>query len=296
MVKPTKKHINDALDYEIELWREAQRAALAKVVWPSISGDADAFKAAAMFNFGVDAAKTIYPTAAALISKATVPLWILGQAQAAFKAMYQSSINHANKKLSNNFTTLSDNFIRKIQDIARTFINSNSGRKMCNDIYQKVKDIEFKDDAQRRALLRVLIKDANLIDTDPTSIRNKTNAGFVKICKKIRDIWKATYHDPWVPDAVLWFSPSFQKYWYRDGSVDQKWQHIRNKDDQDWIIRNAYRMDVKYIKRLGNQRDDCYVTLTKASNITNTFMTPNINPQRLNQAVSKLKQTIAKQK
>lgn len=296
MTKATKKHINDALDYEITTWRELQRSAINNVNWPSISGDSEPFKAATMFNFGVSAASTIYPAAQAIASKVAVPLWILGQAQTAFQSMYQASVDDANKKLSNNYTSLADAFTNKIQNTARNFINSKHCRNMSSEIYQKVKDIEFKDDAQCKTLLRTLIYNANLIDTDASSIRSKTNEGFGRLCTKIRDIWKGTYRDPWAPDALLYFSPSYQTNLYRGGHVGQSFKRVRSKENQDWLIRNAHKVDVRYVKRSGNRQDNCYITLSKLKDVSHTFKTPNIHKGSLNQAINKLKHAIVQQR
>ncbi len=118
---------------------------------------------------------------------------------------------------------------------------------MADTIFQATRGINFIDDRQRDALLRQLIHDANLVETDPAVIRRKTNKGFRRLAEKIRDLWCASYHDAYAPDANMWYSGSHQTYWFGSGAVGQQWTHIRNHADQDWIIRNAWRMDVRYI-------------------------------------------------
>ena len=300
MVRATKDQIGDALDYEITDWRETQRSAIHNISWPALPNQPALFKTAAMFNFGVDATKAVYPASivGGIISCASVHLFILKKAEAAFRTQYQAAVNRANKELQDQFTMLSDSFISEIQDICRNFKNSLQGREMTDSIYRAVEDIEFRDDRQRDALLRQLIRDAKLIETDPAVIRAETSAGFTRLCVKIRDLWRASYHDAWTPDAVLWYSGSTELFWFASGKTGQKWAHARSKADQDWIIRNAWRMKVRYIKNpspiLENgKRDNCYATLVGGREITQTYTGGVvISPDALSVAAKKLRQSI----
>lgn len=305
MVAATKTEIGNALDWEITDWRETQRAALGKIAWPTLSGDADLFKTAAMCNFGVDATQSLFPSSAAATiitsaaKKFAVPLWILGQAQTAFQTLHQSVINRANKKLTNEFSNLRDDFIRQIQKLARNFKNEPYAREVTDTLFAAVSDVQFKDGAQRDVLLRQLIRDANLIETDPGVIRKRTNDGFGRLCTKIRDLWRASYHDPWFKDARMWFASSDALHMWKSGMVGQEWSLVRTKEDEDYVIRNAWRMRVQYINRPFSTRDsmdDCYVTLQnktgKPVKLARTFKGAKVDPAALKTAVAKLKTAI----
>lgn len=296
MVTATRDEIGDALDYEITDWRETQRDAIRNINWPNLPSEPNIFKTAAMFNFGIDATKNMFPNSivTGIIKASSVHLYVLSQAQNAFKTEYQAAVARANTQLSNQFQTLSDSFIRQMQDICRNFKNSPQGRELTDAIYNATTGIQFIDDPQRDALLRQLIRDANLIETDPAVIRNRTNEGLTRLCVKIRDLWRASYHDAWSPDANLWYSGSTQVFLSRYG-ISQRWHHVRNRADQDWIIRNAWRMDVSYIENrnpFNHQRDQCYATLIGARNITQTFTGVTINPGSLSTAIRNLNRSI----
>jgi len=295
----TKDQIGDALDYEIGDWRETQRAALQNIKWPKINSDSNLFKTAAMFNFGFDASNTLFPTLIA--ANIAGPILVIGKVQAEFQKMYQNAISQANVKLSNRFTVLRDSFIRQIQNNCRNFKDSPYARNVANIIHDATKDIQFKDDRQRDTRLRQLIRDANLIETDPQRIRKRTNDGFQQLCVAIRDLWKASYHDPWFKDAQMWFSSSTQLGLYPGpsggGRVSQQWKPVHLKKDQDWIICNAWRMKVVYKKTPGlNDKDNCWVTLINKNGtptkLAKTFTGTQINSASLTKAITKLKQSL----
>ena len=308
MATATAADIGDALDFEITDWRETQRTALDKIVWPTIPSEPDIFKTAAMFNYGVDATKSLFPTstAATLIEDASkklaVPIWILGQAQTAFMTLHKNAVDSSNTKLTARFSELRDGFIRSIQTVARNFKNETYGRDLTKTIQTAVNGVEFKDDAQKDVLLRQFIRDANLIETDPAVLRQRTNDGFGRLCTKIRDLWRSSYHDAWAPDARMWYSKSRQTYIGRDGVERQDRNIVRRKEDQDWIIRNSWRMDVRYVTQPFNTRDsmdDCLVTLEnktgKPVKLERTYQGSKIDPAKLREAVTKLKQSVARQ-
>jgi len=274
MAKATKDDIGNAIDWLINDWRETYRSALDNFKWPSIpGGDEELFKGAAMLNFGIDATKTLFPksTAGSLITVVqdvatkhyAVPLWILGQAQDGFKKIHAAAVNASNKELHERFGNLRDQFVREIQKIARTYKNNPAGRAIADQVFPYVKDREFRDKTELDVFLRQVIHHARLIVTDPKDITKRVNEGFGGLCNKICYIWRASYHGPWTSTPRLDYADSAAKNMYASGYVSRNYKSNWDKKSQDWMIRNAWRMEVNFIDRAWYEKrqDVCQVTL-----------------------------------
>jgi hypothetical protein len=263
MARATKDDIGDAIDHEIGVWYVEQKGALANVKWPAIpGGDPELFKGAAMINFGVDATKQMFPKSSstqlleemgtAAKNSFAIPLFLVGQAQEQFKKMHQAAIDKANKELSEKFLTLSQDFTRELQRVNRTFLNTKQGRAIADAVYPYVKDIDYKDGRQMAAHLREFIHHGNLVVTDPAVIRDRTTKGLERVSKKLRDAWRGSYHMPWYDNSLMYFSFSKQQYLRANpftggGYTTQQWHRLRSKKDQDWVLKNIWRMEVRFI-------------------------------------------------
>jgi hypothetical protein len=292
MITATKDDIGNAIDWEITDWRETQRQAVYNVKFPTIGKNpaSDLFKTFSWLNFGVDTTKTLFPDSpvTTLISAASkaassyvVPLWILGRVQEKFRSRYDEAIANQDVLLGTKFESLRDDFVRHTQDVARNFKNSPFGRAITDKVYNFVTPFkggwyglygavgyipanpgrEFRDAAERDTYLRGLIHNAGLIVTDPAVIRERTENGFAKLCEKIKNIWLGTRHGPGIKNYLL---VSTGARVYRNGSDEYDYKRIRNDEDEDYILANAWRMkDVYHIDEptYSSGKDRTYATI-----------------------------------
>ena len=269
MVQANNAVIGAALDWEINDWRERQIDALNQAQFPQIGTD-PFLKANAWLNFGVDATKTLFPSssAAAIINQASarfaVPLWILGQAQEGFRALYTVIINDHNRHLRTTFTALRDDFVRRVQGIARTFKNEPYGRNITGQISRYLGSRQFRDTAEMDTFLRELVHNAGLIETDPTVLRQKTNQGFSRLCSTIYDIYLGSSRGP--GSNEMWYASSRQQYLSSLGT-SRGYRRVRTTQDEAWLLAHAWQMETRHIDQpwISRRRDTTYVTRVSSS-------------------------------
>lgn len=283
-MQAVRDHVLTAIHEEVELWRTTFQDALndRDISWPTIPSEPDLFKGAAMLNFGIDATKNIFPnaTATTLITELTaaaakryaLPLFLLGQAQDLFKQAHAAQVASANRQLSERYTALKDQFVRQIHQVARRITNERPAVTIANQLLPHLRGIDFQNERECVVVLREAIARAQLIVTDPQTLRRMVDNTFLRICTTLRDLWRGSYHRPLLSQmSTMWYSGSSQVYLVRDpisggGRTSQQWQNVRRREDQDWIIRNAWRMEVRFVDRSiwDRREDDCWVTLVES--------------------------------
>ncbi len=265
-MKITKDHIGTAVKDEVTTWQSAQHRVINGLQYPYISGNF--LKTVAWLNFGVDMTKTLYPgvskVATAITEKYVVPLWILGQVQNGFQSLYDRIISHHNEMLKTKYETLRDEFKSMTDRTARSFLNSRYGRSIIDQIYIHWKNRDFRDSAEINSMCRNLIYHAGLVETDESKIRTKNQRGLGGLCKKIHKIYLGSDRGPGT--NVMYFANSRQTSIGRHGT-GRNWQRAKRKDDQDWIMANAWRMEVHHIDEpwTSKRPDRSYVTLIRGA-------------------------------
>lgn len=213
-----------------------------------------------MFNWGVDATKQMFPksTATQLInatgntikSSYTAPLFLVGLAADKFKEFHKEAINSQNKLLKEKYDTLYHNFVSQLQAEVRTFTNKPLCRKIVDTVLDCVKHIDYKDNGQKNAHLREFIIHANLIVTNSKEIQECTTRGLQNSCALVRDIWLASYHMPWYTSKIRieYANDPNLKHMSGTGRIYVPRQVVRRKEDQDWLIKNSWRMRTNLIR------------------------------------------------
>jgi hypothetical protein len=258
-----RETVDRAIMEEVTLWYIEQRNALQDFKMGALEDEDDFTKTYAWLNFGIDASKTLFPASyvGRLVSsaRATIPLWVIGQAQSAFVNLYGAYINHHRKKLKKKYDRLRSEFIDEMQTIHRNFINEPYGRSINDGIRQHWQNKTFRDSSEAETLCRELIHHAGLIVTDSDVIKQRTESRFGGLCSKVCKIYLGMDDGPGVND-LYYASP--QQVLVRTasggGRVTHQWQHVRRENDQYWILANAWRMrNVRHIDEwFGSKQND----------------------------------------
>ncbi len=167
-----RKVIAEALDAEVETWRERQIDAINQEAFPLLEDEDETFlKTATALNTACGATKVLLPPVATLAGQAAIPLFVLGQAQSGMVSAYAHHLEKINAQMSLAYTAVRDRLVNILQRIARSFTATPAGTTLI-EMVSAAGPAPFGADEDRKlkAFYRELLHRAGTIVTDPATI------------------------------------------------------------------------------------------------------------------------------
>ncbi len=179
------RFVTEAIYDEIFLWSGVVRNAISAVALPPLPQKSTLLQSAVWFNFGVDAGKNLFPSVAALASKAALPLWLGVTAQKYYANYYNAQMADAYQMLNKPYIEFTAQLKNGIQNAERNFTATPYYRQVKAAIIHLYASHSFEDDEAQKRLVRKLIDDSQVIVTDNLKVQAIVSKNLQAIAQKL---------------------------------------------------------------------------------------------------------------
>lgn len=248
----TKDKVFFGLKSRVERWRDLQCSAIDSAVVPKIYFGTSMVEGIAWVAFGVTATTTLFPAsaAAALITGVSlqyaIPIYVLSGVVDAFKKEVASqekaeSIGHIKAG------PMKAKFKRVTDQLCMDFGKTTYCGSLCEEIVKFIQSnsISINSQGELSSYVQNIVVNAELIETDESVIKKRTDDGIGALFQKIHDIYCGTYHD-WGTNRLVLSTPT-PPVMYSSGRVRSSRQRDMSEKEQDYILTHAWQYDVVFV-------------------------------------------------
>lgn len=249
--------VGDAIQAEIELWREQASIALSQLKPPALIADNLQLSAAAFLNFGMQIASFVFPVAAGSFKAGcALPLWIVTTAQDDFNRRYTDRLDQANQLLAEGFTEFQLRLIDAVVNAERNFGGTEYARRIQNCIFTLMREDSFYNRLEAKNRIRRLISDAKIIMSTAADVRLLAEQSLGVIGRRLHDILRGTRANN--RNATIYVAESMDIPLPRSGldtascsiprevpyQTPKGYRRVTSDSEVAWLLANAHRFEV----------------------------------------------------